>query len=475
MIDRFARYAVPAIALIAFFWWQALILNSTFMLFRSNLWLVAFFGLIGYGVYLAWATDEFPVVPATASVAAFVALLVTGGYTAPAAVWSTAQTATVAQPTYTVRPPLEVAHNQTASHVTVNGGAPGESTYVATADRFSSLVPSRDPFGGYSEVVWQQVGPSGQSTAANCAFSAKARLSGLFFANLEWQVVKAVGLGTNIEQDDVFGYCADGVPYVVVPTTTWSGIMPVIEVPKAVAVLNGQTGDIAVYDNLSSGQIPGPVYPMHLAKAQWEASRASGSMWEGVIGSVGFEHTGTDTKDPNFGNSSEFVLARADGSGVDFVTPLTLKGQSSAISAVGVVSASTFKAGALNPLSIQRLEHPRQSNSAVASRIKADYSDLGWASGLSVFEIAPVGPDQWIATVGNAQTVKYRIHLNPDSTSCLYDTSGTKLRCAGSTAPVAPGTQTAPTGDLSTLSNADLAKLAKQVADETAKRLESQR
>jgi len=104
-------------------------------------------------------------------------------------------------------------------------------------------------------------------------------------------------------------------------------------------------------------------------------------------------------------------------------------------------------------------------------------------------EVAPINGREWVATIGNDQNVLYRVHgtgdLSGDTPTCLHRADGTRIRCgtladSGTTGvgtqygPGAPGARTVP-GDLSTLSDAELAELQRRVAEETARRLTERR
>lgn len=74
---------------------------------------------------------------------------------------------------------------------------------------------------------------------------------------------------------------------------------------------------------------------------QRQATASLGTWSDHLQKKVGY----AQTSDNNESNISEFNLARTDGSGSDFVTPLTLVGESQSINAVGVVSSSQNIAG----------------------------------------------------------------------------------------------------------------------------------
>jgi hypothetical protein len=160
---------------------------------------------------------------------------------------------------------------------------------------------------------------------------------------------------------------------------------------------------------------------------------------------------------------------------------------------ISTVDASERTPGELAPLTVHVLAKPWLSTSAIESRVKADYQDLPAWQNLQVDEVAPMGENQWVATIGNAQNILYRVrgtgdlstmpgHANGVAT-CLYEgTTDTPLRC-GTQALVGGngiGTQYGQTGpesgvgvpgSVAGMSNDQLAQLQRQLADEIAKRL----
>lgn len=386
-------------------------------------------------------------------------------------------------PEYNERAPLVVARAQTNSNLTING-EPEDTTYIASADRYGTAVRKPGITDGYGQVIYQQIGPNGQSIDANgnvgnqnCAFSpaANKRFSGWFGANLDRAILRE-RWGVIIDEDDSYAYCTDeGKAMMIIPLKKVTGRLFVKwEIPAGVAVYNGDTGDIEILDEVKEGQFPGPVYPVSLSEQSRESSHAAGSLMDYWMKRVGYSDTSGDEGDPNSGNVSEFTLRKKDNSGDHYVTPLVMHGRGSAITAIGTVSSSTLKAGELNPYQINVLPGARQANSAVNDQIHTDYSSLDWAAGIKVFEIAPTGPHTWTATLGREKSIMYRLTINPDASSCLYDLSGKKIRCTtdeSSDDPISePGTPPA-TDDLSALTDQQLIDLQKQVQAEIEKRL----
>ena len=470
------RYAIGAgiAATVGLLVWEATLLNSLLLMFLGGGWILLI--LLVVAAAGLWVLDQRDNLLActlmlVGAVATGLVLCVGAGYWQGQQYLTHVDTKPAAEsPVFAERAALVVARNQAQGRITTNGEL-AQSAYLPGPDRFTSLVQPRDWFAGYTEVVNQSVSLTGQSRLENCAFSRVAgkRLGGLFAADLGRQIVWQAGPGIDFYTSDAYGYCADGTPMVVQPLVAQSGFWPRIGVPAGVAVYNGVTGDLRIVTGAAVNDIPGPVVPESVARELRESTAAMGSMWEWLMGVAGFADTSADEADPNGENRAEFVLGAGDQT--VFVTPLTRRGGSSAIAAVGVAFPDAN--GGMPTYTVFEFDEGqvRQPNSAVADRIRADFSDLGWAAGLQVFEITPISTDEWVASIGLKQNVTFRVRLAPDGTACLETAAVTKLRCSGD--PTSPGTSApAPsTSDLTTLTDAQLADLVDAVQAEVSRRL----
>jgi hypothetical protein len=142
-----------------------------------------------------------------------------------------------------------------------------------------------------------------------------------------------------------------------------------------------------------------------------------------------------------------------------------------------VVAVSTVPARhrgpQLAPLTVYRLDPTWVTPQTIVARITADYSDFCCYNLDQVFEVLPTGGDDWVATIGSEQALRFRVTGNgqlqgPDAT-CLRTVSGDPIRCG---ARAARQDTPRPAGDPRTLSNSDLADLQRRVADEVARRLQ---
>lgn len=468
--------AVVLAVVAAFFVWQTLALNALWLALRAGAWLYVTLGVLAVaGLVVAYRTfnrsgpkvlARTGVIVACVCVPAAVILGVGQGYGVDrarlVASVSVAPDGQLAE--YASRAPFTVAENQTASHVDFNGNL-GETTYVPTEARFGTLIADRGLVSGYHQVVWQSLSGSGQSTSDNCSWATDTlRFDGMFGSNLQRAIIRQAGPEL-ITTSDAYGLCVDGAPKIIVPLKTYAGFIRPYQVPDGVAIIDANW-KITIDRDVTPGEYPGPVYPMSLAVQQRAATTALGTWWDHVQNRVGYQPTGDNAET----NTTEFNLERADGSGSDFVTPLTLVGQAQSINAVGVVPSGENHAGTLNPYRVIILSPPRQANSAVTDRLHADYGNLQeWAAGMRVYEIVPTGPGTWQATMGMPKAVIYVAKINADGTSCLFSAKdGTKIGCS-TDAGTTPGTSV-DTTDLAGLTDAELAQLLQRVACEMGRR-----
>jgi hypothetical protein len=381
------------------------------------------------------------------------------------------------------RAPYQVGQAQARPNLGDIPGDIADTTYLPGQDRYATLVNRRGSLSGYEVAFTQQIPLQGRGTAdQKCRFSprADARLGGNFSHNLG-RLIAEKRQWVRFSNDDAYAYCDGDTPYVVVPLKKQVGIWVVTERSAGVAVYNGRTGKVDILD--SGAGIPGPSYPLSLAAKQRESTWATGSFGDYWFNRVGWE---TPDDDVNSGNDTEFILSH--GGAPTYITPLTGRGSATAISVVTEVPA-TGRSGGLAPLYVHKLDPVWVSPKALVDRIKADYQDLPNWQNIQVYEVIPTGGDAWVATLGTGQNILYRVTgtgtLRGDNPTCLQRADGTTVRC-GSVADRAgngPGTQYgtnpgqtgagtgAGSGDLHSLSDAQLADLQRRVADEVGCRL----
>lgn len=388
-----------------------------------------------------------------------------------------------------VRVPFEVSDAQVSSNLGDTQGDVQPSMYVPEDASFSTLVEQRGWFSGYSTLLRQQISAdTGRNSPAKCGFDesrADARIGGWLSGNLG-RLINEQRRWVNWDNGDAYGYCApDGTPIVVVPLMRQVGVFVVTDEAAGVALYNGRTGQLDIRDNAAG--IPGPTYPLSLAATQRESTPALGSLTDYFFGRVGWELP--DEEDSiNSSNISEYVLADPQHRPV-YVTPETVRGKATAISAVTVMSGTFTKPG-LAPIVVHRLDVPGHpvwlSPTAITQRVRAEFSDVFAVNrNADIFELAPTGPDTWVVTLGSPQNMLYRVTGRGDLTqpTCLFTLSGQQIRCgrvddvgvatgggqlSGGAATATPPVQA--DSDLARLNEQQLVDLNRRVADELARR-----
>lgn len=433
------------------------------------------FGLVGLGSLIWWSTSLH-------------------SYAQNTIYASSIQVVTDGVPKLGQRAPFQIASAQARPDLGASQGTIDGTNYQPTTNQFSSLVVrnSAQGFVGYESVLEQDIPLTGHGTGKTCQFDQNAdlRIGGnSFFGFFNHNLGRAISeqqRWLSYDSGDVYGFCQkDGTPIVVVPLVQQTGFWVVTELPAGVALYNGKTGAITFQDDAKG--LPGSAYPLSLAALQRASTPALGSYGDWWSGTAGYE---TDSEDINSSNNAEFVLPSEDRKQGYYVTPLTGRGNATAISAISTMP-NDGRNGALSTLTVHNLSKPWLSPTAIEQRVKADFQDLGNWQNFKVDEIAPVDNDHYVLTVGNDQNILYRVTGRGDLTpaaqaDCLEKVEGdslTQLRCgtAANVGTNGPGmaygpnpTSGAPApslGDLSALTPSQLAALEQQLTQEINRRL----
>lgn len=377
-------------------------------------------------------------------------------------------------PEFGQRAAFTVARDQIQSTAgDIHGTFVDDTTYMPQENVYTTLM-ERPGMHGYIALEVENVQLTGQAHSTMCKFSDQAdRKIGGWWSHNIWRAIVSQKANVFFTAEDAYGYCDNNTPMVVIPLLQWKGLFPAVAVPAGVAVYNGSTGETKVYDK-SPKDLPGPVFPISVAAKMREATAALGGYWDWQKSRVGY--TTADGEGTAETNISEFALMNKDSNSPVYATPLTSRLQSQSIVALGVVEAGTANAGEIPTYTIYKLPEPRLSNGSVNDRLRSDYSqDVGWASGLKVFEIAPLNAGDWVASIGMSKNVAFRVLVKADGSSCLERADGTKLRCAdGSPTPGGATTSVVIPGsseELAKLSDADLSNLLDQLTNEVKRRL----
>jgi hypothetical protein len=482
----FATLTVIAVAILAFFTW---LWGSGgwhgFVIFLSSSWPVLIFLVLTVLLALVaiGAENGLAAGLAVVALAATIFISITLPYEAAHRYASSVEEVEISVPSYEQRAPFGVAVASSKANLqNIEGTVENTKSLAAEGEngQWNTLVIRRGVWTGYESIQSVETplyGTVASRNVATCEFNpnVQLRLGGeMPHNNLDRAIMLATPLNTYFNFGDSYGYCDGSVPTVVVPIRQLDGGWGATWSAYGVAVLNGETGELRILTNSDDiAEIRGPVYPISLAADLRSAYQASDDIWAYWQGRSGYSTTDSDTNDPNAGNTTEFALAReGKKDSVDFVTPLTPRGESTNIVALGVVDANNMTSGSLNKLTVYKYSNTRSANSTVEADIREKYSWMpDWASGITVFEIVPAGDGEWVASLGRKQAVVYRAVIKEDGSAILYDKTGTEVVRTGNTAnPDNPDVVVPVDSELSLLTADELRQLADSILDELEKR-----
>lgn len=393
-------------------------------------------------------------------------------------------------PSFEERAPFDVAARSSSRNLQNTTGTAQATKSLADqgeTGQWNTLVIRRGVNVGYESVQsintpLYGVVPASAVTLCTFNHDAQLRLDGILpHNNLARAIFWNTPMDVNFSGGDVYSYCDGKAPYVVVPLKTLEGFYAPQWKAYGVAVYNGSTGELSIItDSKEIAKIPGPVYPISLATTQREAYVTSGTWWEYVIGTAGYETTAKDADDPNGSNNSEFALRGSSEKGVSYVTPLTPRGDSTTIVGLSTIEADVVETGKRNPLNVYTLENSktRQANSSVADDIGTKYSWMPEfaSTKIHIFEIVPGADGSWVASIGREQSVIYRAVIESDRSITLYNSRGetvTQANPGGTVADdgtVAPAPATSSVGDLDSMTPDELQALGNEILKKLAEK-----
>lgn len=281
------------------------------------------------------------------------------------------------------------------------------------------------------------------------------------------------GLNWNIQ--DVWGFCSDGQPIVVVPMIRKIYFKDrTVETAGGIVLVQGDHGHtkLTYQPEVKAGQYPGPVYPMTLVATQrdqvsWAAGRENRKR-----NGFGYEPASSEAQ---AGNVSEFLLRDKVTGRLQWVTPLTLRHSSSELFVAYVVSfADEVSDRQLNQLSVYVLDpnDPRRVNidtlEADARNFFAQNAGTFISNGGKLLEFTPVDGDIWRGFGELNGQVVYRLDI---SASSKIEPRLVSLEPGAST-PDKPSEASNTTcgKPLAHLTPSELTNCIRQLADELAKR-----
>ena len=235
-----------------------------------------------------------------------------------------------------------------------------------------------------------------------------------------------------------------------------------------VALYNGATGELTIADTAEKvAEIPGPVYPMSLARTQRVSLAAEESWWDMTVAGIsGYVAASSNT---------EVQLRAAEGTDSDYVTTLTPRGSSKSIVGVAHIPATTAVPGQMNTLTVALLPdgQTRASNAALEDALRTRYAHItDIATGnLEIFEVTAATDGKWVMTLGRSRAVSYRAYVTADGSSItLIDRHGNVVAQTGGGEDSDGGLVAVPGSDLSTLTAEELTELGQAILDELAHR-----
>lgn len=268
--------------------------------------------------------------------------------------------------------------------------------------------------------------------------------------------------------EDLYGYCRDGKPVVVMPLWKYEGMWVATKVAAGAAIYDESGFRVLSPAELVKEGIEGPTYPSSLVSTEREALVAMGSLGDWYANRSGYELTDKDHEDANAANNNGFSLVGTDNK-LYYVTPLTPRGSAQNIVALMVAPAQQSADGSGNYVietSADLVATSTIENNIKSASVSGDGEWVArWASGMRVYEMIPNKNGNWVASIGLGQVVNYRAIISPDGTVSITRTDGG----APSTKP--EDTVTVEGGKpLSSMTKEELANLIKKATDELASR-----
>lgn len=280
---------------------------------------------------------------------------------------------------------------------------------------------------------------------------------------------------------DVYGYCDDGEPIIVIPGTKTVGadVRTVNQAYGVLVIRGSQSGNPVITHVLDAkpGDFPGPVYPKRLADSQrelldWAAGRCW--WWEECFG------LDTTSVSSQAGNSTNFLLKnKADGR-LYWVTPLKpASTDSQTLVAYSVIAADEMTSGTLNQQRVyvmndddDRIVNLDDLENVVIDAVRS--ADPGFFTGDSpgrIVEFLPVSNTKWQVFAEVGGRVKYRIDVSVGArmgTELFVVDDGGKEEAIDD-GPSTPS-ENATCDDPSSLNDAELARCIADLANELEQR-----
>lgn len=214
-----------------------------------------------------------------------------------------------------------------------------------------------------------------------------------------------------MDRADAWAFCDEDAAMVAVPVDKRAG-NPFNRhfVPAGVALYDGSTGEVEILDEVAEDELPGPVVSENYAALIEEAMSHRDN--EGVL-SVLLRQTGYQTPDAS---SINHQLGDANG-GSAHVTALQRVSASTAVEYILAVPSGEVTAGEHPGTEMYLLDPTRRDNTVISDSIRSQFSDINWDSGIEVQEITPGPEGTWVASIGQATEVVYRVKMDGNESS----------------------------------------------------------
>lgn len=290
-------------------------------------------------------------------------------------------------------------------------------------------------------------------------------------------------------ESDMWGYCDDGEPIIVIPGVRLTHTdMRSVDAPGGVVTLRGSLSGqpvLEMFTDIKPGDFPGPVYPQRLVDSQRNSLDWAAGFWQSVNERFGFDVTNVDSQS---GNSSNYLLKSEENGRLYWVTPLKPQGsEDQTLIAYSIIAADELSTD-LNPQTVHVLNEigdPRVVNLddlfSFAQDAVCNLPDPNFCTDTpkgQIVEFLPVTDTHWQAFGEISGRVKYLVDLEvagatiqTRTTTLLPD----EVETAGPPSPSTPapsleGDATCDTP--STLTDQQLADCLAALANELAGRTE---
>lgn len=409
--------ALVIAAVIAWFWIDPLAFNRAYRLIEL-FWLPATVLLVLgiLGVIAAAVLDKsWPMITGLAAgVLGAVAVMMLRSWSA-SVVYAEIPEEADTQPSFEERVPYSVADRSAQSALEGVNADLGRTVYLTGTNSYATPATARGFMGftGYEAVVEQNFELDGTFDGTQqCGFSddAQKRMGGWFVSSLE-RAIAAESRTIYMDRADAWAFCDEDTAMIAVPVDKRAG-NPFNRhfVPAGVALYDGSTGEVEILHEVTEDQLPGPVVSENYAALIEEAMSHRDN--EGVL-SVLLRQTGYQTPDAS---SINHQLGDANG-GSAHVTALQRVSASTAVEYILAVPSGEVTAGEHPGTEMYLLDPTRRDNTVISDSIRSQFSDINWDSGIEVQEITPGPEGTWVASIGQATEVVYRVKMDGNESS----------------------------------------------------------